>query len=126
MFVRQTFRTKNGQRHAYWPLVESYRTASGPRQRVVAWMMDRGMVSEGNIEFLRDGVRRYVIGTPKSMLKKFEQDILKDDWHEWRCPREFSVLEHVNCYDRAALKNAILRVHEFEESFPRAGMMSMA
>ena len=38
MFIRQTFRTKNGQRHAYWALVESYRTASGPRQRVVAWV----------------------------------------------------------------------------------------
>lgn len=38
MFIRQTFRTKNGQRHAYWALVESYRTASGPRQRVVAWL----------------------------------------------------------------------------------------
>ena len=38
MFIRQQFRTKNGQRHAYWALVESYRTASGPRQRVVAWL----------------------------------------------------------------------------------------
>ena len=38
MFIRQQFRTKNGQRHAYWALVESYRTASGLRQRVVAWL----------------------------------------------------------------------------------------
>jgi hypothetical protein len=41
-------------------------------------------VSEDNIEFLRDGGRRYIIGTPKSMLKKFEQDILKGDWHSNR------------------------------------------
>ena len=38
MFIRQCYRTKNGRRHAYWALVESYRTASGPRQRVVAWL----------------------------------------------------------------------------------------
>lgn len=38
MFIRQCFRTKNGKRHAYWALVESYRTERGPRQRVVAWL----------------------------------------------------------------------------------------
>lgn len=40
MFVRQCFRTRNGKRHAYWALVESYRTERGPRQRVVAWLGD--------------------------------------------------------------------------------------
>lgn len=33
MFIRQCCRKRNGQRHAYWALVESYRTATGPRQR---------------------------------------------------------------------------------------------
>jgi hypothetical protein len=33
---------------------------------------------------LRDGGRRYIIGTPKSMLKKFEQELLKEDWHTIR------------------------------------------
>ncbi len=48
------------------------------------WVMDRGMVSEENIEFLRNGGRRYIIGTSKSMLKKFEQELLKEDWHTIR------------------------------------------
>ena len=48
------------------------------------WLMDRGMVSEENIEFLRDGGRRYIIGTSKSMLKKFERELLKEDWHTIR------------------------------------------
>jgi transposase len=48
------------------------------------WVMDRGMVSESNLEFLRSGQRRYIVGTPKSMLKKFEQQIVKDDWHTIR------------------------------------------
>ena len=37
------------------------------------WVMDRGMVSEENLDFLKEGDRRYIVGTPKSMLKKFEQ-----------------------------------------------------
>ena len=38
MFIRPCYRTKNGKRHAYWSLVESYRTERGPRQRVVAYL----------------------------------------------------------------------------------------
>jgi len=36
--VRSCYRKKDGKRHAYWALVESYRTPRGPRQRVVAWL----------------------------------------------------------------------------------------
>ncbi len=38
--------------------------------------MDRGMVSENNLEFMRASNARYLVGTPKSLLKKFEQDSL--------------------------------------------------
>src|SRR3954447_13051101 len=38
MYLRRCFRQKEGKRHAYWALVESYRTARGPRQRVVAYL----------------------------------------------------------------------------------------
>ena len=38
MFIRQYLRKKDGKRHAYWALVESFRTDAGPRQRVVAWL----------------------------------------------------------------------------------------
>ena len=48
------------------------------------WVMDRGMVSEDNIEFLRKEGRRYIVGTPKSMLKEFEAELLKDDWKSIR------------------------------------------
>lgn len=48
------------------------------------WVMDRGMVSEENIRFLKEGGRRYIVGTPKSMLKKFEQQLLNDDWQTVR------------------------------------------
>lgn len=48
------------------------------------WVMDRGMVSEANLQFLREGGRRYIVGTPKSLLKKFEQQLLSQDWHKLR------------------------------------------
>ena len=35
---QKTISNKNGLRHAYWALVVSYRTANGPRQRVVPWL----------------------------------------------------------------------------------------
>lgn len=44
------------------------------------WVMDRGMSSADNIEFLKEGERRYIIGTPRGMLKKYEQQIIGQDW----------------------------------------------
>ena len=63
-------------------IVEMMEARYGKSKRI--WVMDRGMVSEDNIEFLRDVGRRYIIGTPKSMLKKFEQELLKEDWRSIR------------------------------------------
>ena len=44
MYLRRCYRKKQNERHAYWALVESDRTARGPRQRVVAYLgeMDEG------------------------------------------------------------------------------------
>ena len=45
--------------------------------------MDRGMISEDNIDFLRERKARYLVGTPKSQLKSFEAQLLeKEDWAE--------------------------------------------
>ena len=38
MYLRRCYRQKEGKRHGYWALVESYRTSRGPRQRVVAYL----------------------------------------------------------------------------------------
>lgn len=63
-------------------IVETMEARYGHSQRI--WVMDRGMVSAANLEFLRAGGRRYIVGTPKSLLKKFEQELLKSDWHSIR------------------------------------------
>ena len=48
------------------------------------WVMDRGMLSEDNLEFLQAGKRRYIIGAPKSQLKHFERELLSQDWERIR------------------------------------------
>jgi transposase len=63
-------------------IVETMEARYGKSNRI--WVVDRGMVSEENMEFLKDGDRRYIVGTPKSMLKKFEQQLLGEDWHAIR------------------------------------------
>jgi transposase len=40
------------------------------------------MVSEDNIKFMRQRGARYLVGTPKSMLKKFERELLGKGWEE--------------------------------------------
>lgn len=44
------------------------------------WVMDRGMVSEDNLDMLREAKANYLVGTPKSLLKHFERDLLEQDW----------------------------------------------
>ncbi len=45
------------------------------------WVLDRGMISEDNIDFLRQRNAGYLVGTPKSQLKKFQAQLLdQKDW----------------------------------------------
>ena len=63
-------------------IVTTMESRYGKSNRV--WAMDRGMLSEANLKFLRDGDRRYIIGTPKSMLKQFERQLLEESWDQVR------------------------------------------
>ena len=56
MFIRPCYGRKNGKRHAYWALVESYRSERGPRQRTVAYL---GLLKESE----RQGVKQAAGGT---------------------------------------------------------------
>jgi transposase len=49
------------------------------------WVMDRGMVSAENIEWLQAGDRRYVLGTARSELRRWSREIAdKNDWQQIR------------------------------------------
>ena len=63
-------------------IVETMEKRYGKADRI--WVGDRGMMSKKNIEFLKQDKRRYIVGTPKSALKKFEQELLREDWQSIR------------------------------------------
>jgi transposase len=48
------------------------------------WVFDRGVVSEENLQKVRERGGTYVVGTPRSRLKRFETELLKRDWQEVR------------------------------------------
>ena len=48
------------------------------------WVMDRGIVSEENLAAIRKRGGQYLVGTPRSQMKRFEQELLKDDWVQVR------------------------------------------
>ena len=74
MFIRPCYRKKNGKRHAYWALVESYRTERGPRQRVVSYL---GQLDERG----RLGVKYAVGGSGRTYQKSLFTDI-EPEWVE--------------------------------------------
>jgi transposase len=60
-------------------VIDKMESSYGKADRI--WVMDRGMVSEKNLERLRKEGRRYIIGTPKANLKQVEKHLLeKSDW----------------------------------------------
>jgi transposase len=61
-------------------MVEMMEAKYGKANRV--WVMDRGMVSEDNLEYLRSTGARYLVGTPKSLLKKFGHQLLEQNWEK--------------------------------------------
>lgn len=63
-------------------IVTTMEARYGKAQRI--WVLDRGMVSEEKIEFLKEGGRKYIVGTPKNQLQRFEQQLLTQDWHAIR------------------------------------------
>ena len=78
MFIRPCYRRKEGRRHAYWALVESYRTERGPRQRTVAYL---GQLDEAG----RVGVKRAATGNKnptEQQLQLWEGDSPAPEWVE--------------------------------------------
>ena len=63
--------------------VEAIESRYGRADRV--WVMDRGMVSDETLEWMRGGGRRYLVGLPKSELKKHAAELA--DAAGWKAVR---------------------------------------
>jgi len=48
------------------------------------WVMDRGIVSEENLQAIRKRGGQYLVGTPRSQMKQFEAELLQEDWTQVR------------------------------------------
>ena len=48
------------------------------------WVFDRGIVSEENLAAIRKRDGQYLTGTPRSQMKRFEAELLKEDWTQVR------------------------------------------
>jgi len=75
-------------------IVETMEARYGKAQRI--WALDRGLVSEENIDFLKAGQRQYIVGTPKSQLKRFAEQLSGTDWHVIREGLEVKLCECPN------------------------------
>src|ERR1700720_3953622 len=48
------------------------------------WVFDRGIVSEENLAAIRKRGGQYLVGTPRRQMKRFEAELLKEDWTQVR------------------------------------------
>jgi transposase len=88
-------------------IVGKIETRFGTADRV--WVMDRGMASESNFDWLVAGGRRYVIGACRSDLRRFEQQLIEaKDWQQIRadievklCPNEAGTETFILCRSEA-------------------------
>ena len=48
------------------------------------WVFDRGIVSEENLGAIRKRGGQYLVGTPRRQMKRFEAELLKENWTQVR------------------------------------------
>jgi transposase len=94
------------------------------------WALDRGMVSDSNIDWLKNRGSRYIVGTPKSQLAQMGEQLRKGPWAEVHdglevqlgpSPGEDETFILCRSRDRAAKEQAMLERFEtrIEEGLER-------
>lgn len=74
-------------------IVTTMETKYGQAKRI--WVVDRGMVSDANLAFLRARGAHYLVGTPRAQLREFEAALLEEkDWHAVRDEVDVKLLPH--------------------------------
>jgi transposase len=81
------------------------------------WALDRGMVSEEHLAWLRERGSRYIVGTPKNQLRAYERQLVDGEWSAIRdglavqlVPSDDGVETFILCRsDDRALKEQAMR-----------------
>jgi hypothetical protein len=76
MFLRRLVRRKNGKPHTYWALAESYRTARGSRQRIVAYLGELSGKEQDGCYLLRSNLT----GVDAATLWKRHIQLTEAEW----------------------------------------------
>jgi transposase len=63
-------------------IIEKVESEHGKADRI--WVMDRGNVSAENLAFIRDRGGKYIVGTPKALLRKVQGQITEQGWQQVR------------------------------------------
>jgi transposase len=61
-------------------MLEQVEAKHGRARRV--WVFDRGIVSEPNLQSLRERGGQYVVGTPRHRLRDYEKELLEGSWRQ--------------------------------------------
>lgn len=61
-------------------ILDQVEAKHGRARRV--WVFDRGIVSEANLQRLRERGGQYVVGTPRYRLRDYEKELLEGSWQE--------------------------------------------
>jgi len=85
-FGYEVFAGNTGDSTTVQQIVVTMESRYGSAERI--WIMDRGMVSRENLDFLQTSGRRYIIGTPRSMLKSYERQLVDGTWQAIRAGLE--------------------------------------
>ena len=73
-------------------IIEQMEEKYGKANRI--WVLDRGIVSEENIDYLAERKAYYIVGTPRGLLKEFESNITDKNWEEIGPDIETKIIKH--------------------------------
>jgi transposase len=112
-------------------IVEQMEQRHGRAKRI--WVLDRGMINESNLQFIRDRRGCYIVGTPKASLKAYESKLLEaSDWTQVQaglevklCPGPDGEETFILCRS-AARRQKEQAMHERFEQRIEAGLQSLA
>ena len=112
-------------------IVQTIEAKHGQMNRI--WVLDRGMVNEENLAYIRERGGSYIVGTPRPMLRDYEAELLTNqDWTTVRDGLEVKLVQgpdgqetFVICRseDRRQKENAM---HERFERRIEEGLASLA
>ena len=67
---------------AFPTIVETMEKRFGTARRV--WVLDRGIASQANLQFLKERKQSFLVGTPRSQLTAFKAELCAKDWQTIR------------------------------------------